>query len=554
MRVCSFWRTVAEATPLLWTAIHFNTALISTRSAEGSTSMLRLVLSMTKNYPLDVDIRITPLPPSQEFQFQAILDIIRDKGHRWRSLCFHPSSRSSDTWNILPFSPLSECHALERVELHNFSGFKWRHDLLALSEARSLRELVLNPFRHLTVPPNPHPALCWSQIVSLELYAPLDLHAFSSVASECTHLHTLVITDGALGTTHLPVHDIKLRSLQNLELCMRGSSVATLSEWGLCPYLNVPNLQHLALHNMHRDHMGDLVQVSNMLERSCCSITSVSITGITTVDAKVKQLLQQPGFQSVKELELAGGPSNFLFDWLAGDDHPLIELERLEVDMAYGDGRVALTSPMRGIRRLLDARITTLRVVNLRNMCFRTLLVEDIELVDEIRYLKGPSIGIFPYALDDTLQNGFQQLRLEVRAIRELGETLSILLTSTNWQVVMQSSRLSEERSVLIDILANLESRSKSTVLTDVEVKILGRTQDILHRLRDGGFPILGLDTKRVNRILANLVPRQPSSTRESPVRKNTRIKGLLAAVRKVVGQGGKAWRRSPGTSFGGSA
>ncbi|KAK1233294.1 hypothetical protein PQX77_003559 [Marasmius sp. AFHP31] len=442
MRVCSFWRAAAEATPLLWTAIHFNTALISTRSAEGSTSILRLVLSMTKNRPLDVNIRVTPLPPSQELQFQAILDIIRDKGHRWRTLCFHPSSRSSDTWNILPFSPISEYHALECVELHNFSGFKWRRLLLALSEARSLRRLVLDPFNHLTVPPNPHPTLCWSQIVSLELHAPLDIHAFSSIASECTHLCTLVVIDGALRTTQSQVRDIKLRSLRNLELCMRGSSVATLSEWGLCPHLNVPNLQHLALRNMHRDHIGDLIQVSNMLERSSCSITSLYITGITAVDAKVQQLLQQPGFQSVKKLELAGGLSSFLFDWLAREDHCLTELARLDVDMAYGDGRIALTSPIGGIRRLLDARITTLRVLNLRNVCLRTLLIEDIQLVDEIRTLEGPSIAIFPYALDDTLQKGLQPLRPEVRAIRELGEALGLLLTSTSWQVVMQSSRV----------------------------------------------------------------------------------------------------------------
>ncbi|KAL0066654.1 hypothetical protein AAF712_006257 [Marasmius tenuissimus] len=472
-QVCRVWRNAALSTPSLWTSIWIDTGELGPQNADVCVSNLSNVLERTQDQPLNVQIiiRFPPFGPCSHpaSRWQPLFDVLRSQSHRWRSLVLDFSGNRGISPVFPDLHPLSSAFdILETVELRHICRSSYIPLLQSLECAPNLQRITLAPFDTLCEGTSPLP-FPWHQLHHLDLsglYGALPLPQVFSALAQCTQLHTLIARQTRLllppTINFHAAHEISIPSLRTLQLHINPNPdfpSEHARDW-LSSRLTLPNLHHLYVVGVRWDTDVDLTSIFEMLDRSDCHITHLTLADITIMDVTIVRLLRHPRISQIKRLTLRGHLYRDMFDSLTIPGM-LPGLEVLDVGMVYEDDRVVLSCPAQSIVGLIRAREDTLKATNLK-LC-RGGLTQEHRTVTALEELNS-SLGI------NWLDCPDYNLTVDTLAIKQLGGLLKPILPYLLGGGGAGSGYLPENVPVVQEIFDDLEARLSSIDLCPFDV------------------------------------------------------------------------------------
>jgi len=274
--VCHYWRALLLSSGELWAAIRVRLGRGTGAHFDGPLKLLKLYLERSCSYPLSLTAR-DPF----SLKDQRLLSPLIEHSHRWKQFDVHRSvlGHLSTIKNNLP--------VLETLQIIDGGA----HDITVdcFVDAPKLQTLILNgSFYGLAIDLQ----LPWNQLTVLH-FTHTVLHETLHVLSLCRNVVSCSIKDTQIDDRVSPPH-CKLPGLRSIRLGGQIQWPQSHLLHALFSAFTLPSLTAVEMEFLGSVHTvrWSQAQFLSMLERSSCSLETLSLRGIHVPDAELVECLE----------------------------------------------------------------------------------------------------------------------------------------------------------------------------------------------------------------------------------------------------------------------
>ncbi|KAL0568286.1 hypothetical protein V5O48_013705, partial [Marasmius crinis-equi] len=310
------WRRVSLGMPELWTSIYVWVPELSYNDERSQVviEMMDAVLDRAAGEKLHVHVDTDAVAPRETRRFFTLL---RSTCADWVSLTLRGTILYRGGWHDQhylghPIFPEAKDEtgfsSLETIDIEDMVTYEYRDKLLkALENASQLRSIKISSYPRKRLLNAPVPTFPWSHLTTFESSPASQPWSFQAL-SNCPNLRVLVIS-GATPSSHWTTDgfpSVTLRKVQKLRISFRDhnshydSGLADLPT--VCQKLNLPALKDLEVEDVGLN--ANLDALLDLIERSKCTVKSLSFAGVTLMDESILRFLRM--MPDVASLALKG--------------------------------------------------------------------------------------------------------------------------------------------------------------------------------------------------------------------------------------------------------
>ncbi|KIK70266.1 hypothetical protein GYMLUDRAFT_34762 [Collybiopsis luxurians FD-317 M1] len=276
--ICSFWRKVVFSNPTFWSSLSLDLGAFEGHKKECILSFLSERLSLSKQAPLNLDLKLADEPDclSQERALPLLLKQVQ----RWERLSLR-YSKTNSIWPLLTWFKSTDqppvLPSLKHVVLHFSSASERPLRLPSIFIRNTHLETLSAEYFKLS-----WADLCQSNVLSIKKLSGVYLSdaSFGQFLSRMPSLETCILTTTGLTVGTEPLNISHYSSLRHLSVSYISCPIKT---WQT---IRLPLLTHLSVDVLFDDTPEITVEaISSMLLRSKATLQSVELHQIFAREA-----------------------------------------------------------------------------------------------------------------------------------------------------------------------------------------------------------------------------------------------------------------------------